>query len=95
MRIISQDGKIDLPYEMTALTVRRVAVMDDKSMPDYHFCIYGMFYANKYLLAEYQTEEEARQKIEEIYQIYANEPRAAVIVLRSEDESEVADEREP
>lgn len=67
MRIISQDGRIDVPYEMIALNVWK-----DKNGTD-KFCVYmhsNSLNAKGVVMATYSTEEKAMMVMEMLSRCY-------------------------
>lgn len=59
MRIISQDGKINLPYEMTALLVSDNAVFA------------GGIQQSPYIMAVYESREKCQKAMEMLNRVYA------------------------
>lgn len=81
MRIISQDGTIDVPYEYVALVVSGVKCKDTE-----YACIYchNISAPHGTRLAEYSTEEKAIKAMEMLREAYIGMP----IVMQNVDISE-------
>lgn len=66
MRVISQDGKIDIPYELSAVTIGNKADLSEfninirSKLLDERPCI----------VATYSTEEKAKKVMEELHKKY-------------------------
>lgn len=62
MRIVSQDGKINLPYEMTALLVS----------DNYIQAVFaGGIQQSPYVMASYKSQEKCKKAIEMLNRVYA------------------------
>lgn len=92
MRIISQDGKIDLPYEQACLTLGYVYALDKDNIPEEHYCILTKIDGEKYRLAEYTDKNKADYIFKSIYMAYHE--GASVVILGQESEIEIETEGE-
>lgn len=70
MRIISQDGRFDLPYELVAISTHAInrgqVIAKPLTNADRLFCVMG----------EYSTEEKAEKAMEELRTEYGNYKQA-------------------
>lgn len=70
MRIISQDGRFDLPYELVAISTHAInrgqVIAKPLTNADRLFCVMG----------EYSTEEKAEKAMEELRMEYGNYKQA-------------------
>lgn len=70
MRIISQDGRFDLPYELVAISTHAInrgqVIAKQLTNADRLFCVMG----------EYSTEEKAEKAMEELRTEYGNYKQA-------------------
>ena len=71
MRIISQDGKIDMPYDLVALSV---SYKISKSTIDKNvFCVNAhsnSLDAKRIIMGEYSSEDKAKKAMEMLYEKY-------------------------
>ena len=67
MRILSQDGKIDIPYELSVLTIERYLDIDSNMEPMDSYAICAEVSGKKYTMAKYENEEECVAIFNEIY----------------------------
>lgn len=63
MRILSQDGKIDVPYEQVSLEIKEKEIWCGYSMTMTNHCVGKMF-------AEYSSEEKALKAMEMLHEAY-------------------------
>ena len=62
MRIISQDGEYDIPYESSVLRIEENVIW---AFPTH---------ADEYIVARYSTEEKAEKAMQKLHEAYAPEP---------------------
>ena len=90
MRIISQDGMIDVPYEQVSIEQRENEIWCGYSSTMEKHCIGKLF-------AKYSTEENAKKAVEtlrdvyvgnEMYKVMSEAQRAAFVTITNEEQQE-------
>lgn len=67
MRIISQDGRIDIPYDYAVLTVERYMSIDANMEPVDGFAIHAKVFNDKYIVARYTDKENCFDMFDAVY----------------------------
>ena len=68
MRIISQDGRIDIPYDYAVLTVERYMSIDANMEPVDGFAIHAKVFNDKYIMARYADKENCFDMLDAVYE---------------------------
>ncbi len=91
MRIISQDGRFDIPYEQAYLEWKSAYTTDKNNELNMSYIIYATIGDNTIKLAEYEEKENCERVFKGIGEIY-KERDVACLYLYGEDELEMDNE---
>lgn len=88
MRVISMNGKIDIPYEQAVFSIERFFDIDRNMEPYDAFAIYAEVKGKKYTMAKYESEDNCIDIFEAVYTAWDN--KVSVIQFPPEIDIEAA-----
>lgn len=67
MRVISMNGKIDIPYEQAVFSIERFFDIDRNMEPVDGFAIHAKVFNDKYIMARYTDKENCFDMFDAVY----------------------------